>query len=263
MSQILDDFKTDLSRLRKMLGLAEALSILSPSLTLIDGLPDSDFKTKLLGFQEASISARAEMPILNGVLLLYLAGRFENFVRQVFEDLADTVASDRGEFGKLPKAMRENLVFYTAEIMQNPRKYGHAENGVAAFVSILSENLGGSLNNGVNSKCLSITLENMRPDILNDIFNRVGAVKIWERLGQQAQVQLHFEENNAERVTREARAKLNEFMELRNKIAHPSGEMTWPGIDEAKEYIDFCEVLSCGIDGICQVWATTLGKDIT
>jgi len=64
------------------------------------------------------------MPILNGVLLLYLAGRFENFVRQIFEDLADAVASDRKEFSELPKAMRENLVLYTAEIMQNPRKYG-------------------------------------------------------------------------------------------------------------------------------------------
>jgi hypothetical protein len=137
------------------------------------------------------------MPILNGVLLLYLAGRFENFVRQVFEDLVDTVASDRSEFSKLPKVMRENLVRFTAEIMQNPRKYGHAEKGVASFVGILSENLGGSLKSGVNSKCLSVTLENMRPDILGDIFNRIGAEKIWERLGHQAQVQLHFEENNA------------------------------------------------------------------
>jgi signal transduction histidine kinase len=246
-----------------MLGLAEALSVLSPSLFLIDELSASDFKTKLQEFQEAILSSRAEMPILNGVLLLYLAGRFENFVRQVFEDLTDTVASDRSEFNKLPKAMRENLIHYTAEIMQNPRKYGHAENGVAAFVGILSENLSGSLKNGVNSKCLSITLENMRPDILNDIFNRIGAVKIWERLGQQHQVQLHFGEDNADRATKEARAKLAEFMELRNRIAHPSGEMTWPGIDVAKGYIDFCEVLSTAIDGICQVWTSTLGKDTT
>jgi hypothetical protein len=246
-----------------MLGLAEALNALNPSLPLVDGLPDTELKVKLQEFQAASLSSRAEMPILNGVLLLYLAGRFENFIRQVFEDLADAVASDRKEFNELPKAMRENLIHYTAEIMQNPRKYGHAENGVAAFVGILSENLSGSLKGGVNSKCLSITLENMRPDILTDIFNRVGAAKIWERLGQQSQVQLHFEENNAERATKEARAKLNEFMDLRNKIAHPSGEMTWPGIDEAKGYIDFCEVLSSAIDGICQVWTTTLGKDTT
>lgn len=261
MSQILDDFKIDLSRLRRVLGLAEAVNSLAPVLPSPDDLPDSDFKTKLLGFREASLSSRPEMPILNGVLLLYLAGRFENFVRQVLEDLIDAVASDRKEFGELPKAMKENLVIYTAEIMKNPRKYGHAENGVAAFVGILSENLGGSLKNGVNSKCLSITLENMRPDVLSDIFDRIGATKIWERVGQQSQVQVHFGENNSERVTKKAKAKLNEFMDLRNKIAHPSGEMTWPGIDVAKDYIDFCEVLSCAIDGICPVWTTTLGKE--
>jgi len=101
----------------------------------------------------------------------------------------------------------------------------------------------------------------MRPDILSDIFSRVGAARIWERVGQQSQVQLHFEENSPERVTKEARAKLNEFMDLRNKIAHPSGEMTWPGVDDAKGYIDFCEVLSSAIDGICQVWTSTLGKE--
>ena len=44
-------------------------------------------------------------------------------------------------------------------------------------------------------------------------------------------------------------------------LEHPSGEMTWPGIDDAKGYIDFCEVLSSAIDGICQVWTTTLGKE--
>lgn len=262
MSQILDDFRTDLSRLRNILRLAEALSNLVPTFTLIEGLPDSDLKTKLQEFQEVSRVSHAEMPILNGVLLLYLAGRFENFVRQIFEDLADTVASEHEGFSHLPKQMRENLIIYTAEVMQNARKYGHAENGVAAFVKVLSENLSGSLSNGVNSKCLSITQENMRPDILNDLFGRIGATKLWERLGQQAPVQRHFEEDNAERASKEARTKLNDFMELRNKIAHPPGEMIWPGIDEAQGYIDFCEVLSSAIDGICQVWATTLGKEV-
>jgi len=261
VSQILDDFRTDLSRLTKILRLAEALSNLVPTFTLIEGLPDSDLKTKLQEFQEVSRASHAEMSILNGVLLLYLAGRFENFVRQIFEDLADSVASEHDSFSHLPKKMRESLIHFTADVMQNARKYGHAENGVAAFVTVLSENLTGSLSSGVNSKCLSITQENMRPDILNDLFARIGATKLWERLGQQAQVQRHFEQDNADRASNDAKTKLNDFMELRNKIAHPSGEMIWPGIDEAQGYIDFFEVLGSAIDGICQVWATTLGQD--
>jgi len=105
------------------------------------------------------------------------------------------------------------------------------------------------------------SFEEITPTTQRSLFSRVGAAKIWERLGQQSQVQLHFEENNADRATKEARAKLNEFMDLRNKVAHPSGEMTWPGIGDAKEYIDFCEVLGSAIDGICRVWTTKLGKD--
>src|SRR5947207_6445581 len=112
------------------------------------------------------------MPILTGTLLLYLAGRLENFVKETFEDLCDGLVSECGDFTHLPKPMQENLVRFTAEVIASPRKFGHAENGVIAFVNTLADNLNRRPLNGVNSKCLSITTENMWPDTLNEMFVR-------------------------------------------------------------------------------------------
>ena len=132
-------------------------------------------------------------------------------------------ASQFKEFSHLPKKMQENLVCFTAEVIANPRKYGHAENGVVVFVKTLSDNLTGGTLSGVNSKCLSITTENMWPDTINEIFSRIGANKVWERIGQQACIQVLFQIDQPEKATREAKKMLTDLMELRNRIAHPSG----------------------------------------
>jgi hypothetical protein len=200
------------------------------------------------------------MPILNGVLLLYLAGRFENYVRELFEDLSDTLALGCTTFSHQPKAKQVNLVKYTAEVMANPRKYGHAENGVASFVRTLANNLDEQPLSGVNSKCLSITSENMWPDTLADMFARIGVKQIWEKIGEQARVQQFWQVDQSDKATRASRKFLTDFMELRNQIAHPSGAITWPGMVETIRHIEFCEVIASTLMDLCSVWAGTLGR---
>jgi len=262
VNPILKDFILDLTRLRRMLALAETLSAFrccALTAEVIEGNPDKDVIGKL---QAAAKESHPDMPILNGVLTLYLAGRFENFVRELFEDLCDSVAGQCTYFSQLPKAMRENLIKFTAEVVSSPRKYGHAENGVIAFVGTLAENLNGYPLKGVNNKCLSITSENMWADTLQEIFGRIGANKVWERLGQQAPLQIFFHIDDPVKATSESRKVLNDFMVLRNKIAHPSGDLTWPSLDQALKYIDFCEKIATALSDICAVWATTLGDKL-
>jgi hypothetical protein len=151
--------------------------------------------------------------------------------------------------------MQENLVKFTAEVIASPRKFGHAENGVIAFVNTLADNLNSRPLNGVNSKCLSITTENMWPDTLNEMFMRIGARNIWNRLGQQACVQTFFQTEDPSKTSSEARSLLTAFMELRNKIAHPSGSLTWPSLEQVETYIDFCETLAKAITDVSGVYA--------
>ena len=222
-------------------------------------LDTTTLKDCVVPLHEALQAAHAEMPIVNGVLLLYLAGRFENFVRELFEDLCDTIAGECGQFSHLPRQMRQNLTKYTAEVIANPRKYGHAENSVIAFVNIMADNLNGKPLAGVNSKCLSITTENMWPDTLNDVFSRIGGNEVWKRLGQQAAIQTFFHVDQPDQANKEAQRSLTAFMKLRNQIAHPSGELNWPDLDQTLKHIAFCEVIARSLSEVCSVWASTLG----
>jgi hypothetical protein len=246
--------------LKKILALADAAGALRAFPLDPEAIADGDLKTAVIAVHTASQDSHMEMPIINGVLLLYLAGRFENYIRESFEDLTDTLADGAAEFAHLPKAMQVNLVKYTAEVIANPRKYGHAENGVASFVRILSDNLNGQPLSAVNSKCLSITSENMWPETLAEIFARIGIKNIWERIGQQAPVLQFFQVDQPEKATSESKAFLMHFMELRNQIAHPSGAITWPRLDETVRHIDFCEVIARALMDLCSVWSGTLIK---
>ena len=182
MNPILQDFSVDLERLRRIVSLFESLTAFRAVECGEASISDEPLRTTATNLHGAVQQSHAEMPILNGVLLLYLAGRFENFVREMFEDLSDTLAGQCGLFSHLPRQMQDNLTKYTAEVIANPRKYGHAANGVIAFVTTMADNLNGRPLAGVNSKCLSITSENMWPDTLSEIFGRIGANKVWERL---------------------------------------------------------------------------------
>jgi hypothetical protein len=260
MNFVLQDFILDLQRLKRMIDLSSQLRSF-PAIDLNPaGIQEDLVKDTVTKLHALARESHSDIPILNGVLLLYLAGRFENFVREIFEDLCDSLASQFTEFAHLPKQMQENLVRFTADVIANPRKYGHADNGVIAFVKILSDNLSGVPLSGVNSKCLSITTENMWPDTISEIFSRIGASKVWERIGQQANVQVLFQIDQPEKATREAKKTLTELMELRNRIAHPSGATTWPSTEQASQYLLYCEEIAIALSEICDMWSNTLGK---
>ncbi|MDU1036990.1 MAG: hypothetical protein E7A30_12660, partial [Staphylococcus sp.] len=66
-------------------------------------------------------SNHSNLTILNNTLLLFIAGRFESFVRDTFEELCKNIVAMTDKFAYLPKEMRENLIKYTSEIISNPR----------------------------------------------------------------------------------------------------------------------------------------------
>ena len=99
----------------------------------------------------------------------------------------------------------------------------------------------------------------MWPDTVNEIFARIGATKVWERVGQQASVQAFFLVDRPEKATKEAKDALRELMELRNKIAHPSAGITWPSADICIRYLDYCSTVAPVLTDICALWSSTLG----
>ncbi len=259
MNPVLSDFILDLNMLKSMVDMSGLFSSFPAFDLEDDAIQEVALREAVTELHLLASKNHLNMPILNGVLLLYLAGRFENFVRELFEDLCDSLASQVEEFSHLPKKMQDNLIQYTGNVIANPRKYGIADNEVVAFVTALSDNLSGTKLSGVNSKCLSLTTENMWPDTVKSIFSRIGATGVWERIGQQAGIQTFFEVDSPKRASDQARKVLSDLMTLRNRIAHPSGAITWPSADETYSYLKYCQLTATALSEICEVWSNSLG----
>ena len=145
--------------------------------------------------------------------------------------------------------MQENLPIYTAKVIAEPRKYGHAENGVRTFVSTLAKNLQPNAPiEEVNHQCLSITDANMKSEILAELFSRVGADNVWKLVAQQVSIRAFFKEAEVGAVEAKAKKTLNDLMDIRNKIAHPSGSFDWPSSEYIKDTINFLKLLAKVLD---------------
>jgi hypothetical protein len=258
MDPLLEEFRADLVRIEKLIELIELVRAF-PSFTQPEQLPLHHFVRHSCQIYDISKTCHNNTVILNGTIVLYLAGRFESFVRTIFEDLCDRIVSKCQSYDYLPRRMRDNLIIMTAEVMQNPRKYGHGELGIKSFIKTLAINLDeGNPLTEINSKCLSITTENMKADSMDELFNRIGAKDIWGKIGQQARVQRFFESSDNIFVTKEAKSLLNEIMNIRNNIAHPSGSISWPDSDGVKKFINFFEVIANAISEIVNVYEVDL-----
>lgn len=261
MDPIVKEFDDDLT---KILRQVELLDVLGCFVTCDPPYMDDDsflFFNNAKLVQEKVKESHANLPIARGTLILYTCGRFESMIRTMFEDLCQRLVATAKEYKRLPTKMQENLPLFTAKVISEPRKYGHAEGGVRTFVSVLAQNLQPNTTiEQVNHQCLSITDANMKADVLSELFGRVGVSEVWKQLAQQASIKTFFRENDISAVETKAKKKLNELMELRNKIAHPSGSIDWPSSDYLKDSIIFLKLLAKVLGELMDLYETTLCK---
>lgn len=244
MDIIFKEFERDLERVCDQLKLIDALKEFAALAPLDEDINTTEFARNSSRIHELSRSVHKELPILTGTLALYIAGRFEEYSRTLFEDLCERLVQKAPNFKALPKKMQQGLIEFTAMVVQAPRKYGFGEGAVASFIATLHENLSNPhVITAVNQQCLSITEANMRSEMLRDLFDRIGATKLWEKIGQQAPIQAHFGTSDPSQAQKLAEDELNELMKLRNLVAHPSGGITWPSTDSIRNYTRYLCVL--------------------
>lgn len=260
MDPIVTDFDSDLNKVTAQLDFIESIR------KFTSYIPEHDdpslvtpFGIQALAIHDVAKCVHSNLPLASGTLILYTCGRFEAMARMLFEDLCQRLASNAGSFARLPKKMRANLPIFTAKVISDPRKYGHSENGVRAFVTTLASNLAvGATVERVNHECLSLTEANMRADVLADLFGRIGVISIWTQISEQATLKAFFSEADSKQVETKARRKLDDLMELRNRIAHPSGELEWPSVDSLRNYIQFLRLLARSMSELTHVYEVTL-----
>jgi hypothetical protein len=258
MDPIFTEFKADLERVDRLVWLVKGLRTAKGVSLPEDALPRVPFVEYAEALHAGATSAHTDLLILSGTLLMYLGGRFEYFVRAEFEDLCQRIADKKASYANLPAKMRQSIITMTGTVIQNPRKYNHGDGAVETFVKVLAANFhDGTKPAGINAPCLSITTENMRFDTVRELFERVGATNFWERIGHQAVIQLYFDSADQGKTTSEIKGKLNEFMDLRNKIAHPSSTVNYPDPTKVEEYLGFFQALGEAISIVVPVFANT------
>ena len=257
MTPACDDFIRDIARIEKLLEFLDRCRHMPPCAA---GAPTSDAEVSWSReLQTASAGCKADFVILAGTLILYLAGRFEYFVRMTFEDLCSGIAQQCKAFRDLPREMRKSLIVYTAEVMLNPARFGHGEEGVKSFVRNLSQNVTDSERlSEINSQCLSITTENMRSATVEALFQRIGAKELWKRVGEQAKIQVFFMSSDAKKAEADAKRKIDELMDTRNRIAHPVSDVTWPDDETVLSYAKFLRVLAEALTDVSSVFQSSL-----
>ena len=105
------------------------------------------------------------------------------------------------------------------------------------------------------SSIVSVTEGNLRPDVFAELFGRVGVSNLWNEIGKQAamKVQTDLELENESDATKGAKSRLNEIIEERNAIVHPTGTGNLPDPDRVIAAGRFLRTLAEVLVQICSV----------
>ena len=137
MDPIIKDFENDLDKISSQLDFIDIIHKFTAFVPeLADAGSTSPFSIQAMAVHDGAKRIHGNLPLASGTLILYTCGRFESMTRTLFEDLCQRLVARAGQFNRLPKKMRDNLTIFTAKVISDPRKHGHAEGGVRACYAL-------------------------------------------------------------------------------------------------------------------------------
>lgn len=250
LNQISDDFRSDLDRFEHLLQIVKSLrdfGATSVPQEVHDGTVPWGEAAELLGHAQ---QRHTDMPIFSGSLLLYLSGRFEYFFRAAVEAAAEEIAGACSTFSELPDSFQKALIQRTADATQNSRRYGYDQIEVAALINNLANNLNATTDVGtINAATLTLTDSNLRPDAAQELLTRIALKSYWVEAGKQSKLKFELQTSNDTETKDAARRRLNEIMDERNSVAHPTAGTNFPDPDKVLAYSRFLRILGdCTVD---------------
>ena len=102
LPSILQQFHDDLDRATDLLDLVRHFRAFAGSAVPTDVSGGSSPWPEAVDLAGIAPSVRTDLPIMSGSILLYLCGRFENFVRDVVMAMGDEYAASATEYEDLP-----------------------------------------------------------------------------------------------------------------------------------------------------------------
>lgn len=244
----LDDFIRDLARAQRLLELMIEFREFGSSAPGAQN--PSQSWPEAANLYSLAQPVRTDLPVFSGSILLYLAGRFEFFISESIEVATDRLVAAASNYNALPEATRKYLRSKTLEVAKDPKKYRLEDAEVTQLLEdLVQRDKPGESYFNVDSRLISMTDRNMRPDMVEDIFKRIGLEKVWEEIGKQVDIKLYFGTNADGQCKEAARRRLNDLMAERNEVAHPTGSTSFPSADEVLEYMRFLLILGKALSG--------------
>ena len=238
-----DEFQADMEKAKNLLELVGEFRDFASSAPDPADQGDSWPEAKVLHARTSVV--RTSLPTMAGSMVLYIAGRYEFFVRQIVEACAQEMVSHANSFDELPKALRTALRAFSLEVAKSPNRYQRSE---AEANTVLDQYTSAVVATGndllIASGVISITDANMKAEILNDVLKRVGLSDFWREACKQNRVKLYYEENDEGSLQEKLKNDLNELMNQRNQIAHPTSSSTFPNHEQVLERVKFLGMLS-------------------
>jgi len=243
MTEYLDNYNRDLEDIKNTFNLLKSVENLRSLDIPLENI-DSPFLNKSIDIHQKVDISRNGIVKIPGIFVLFIGGRFEDFVKTIFEEFAIQFAHKHQNYSNLPEKFKSTIINNTTQVITSPRKFGFENPIQNTFIENLYKNVINNDLSTINHQCLSFTSGNLRSDILTDLFKIISVENIWKEIGEQIQIRTFFETDNANNATQQAKNYLNNFMNARNNVAHPSGGgSTWPSYDEVLKHIEFFKIL--------------------
>ena len=255
------EFNDVLDKIEKLTIMIESIREFSAKIKPAS-IPDSDFFDHAASLYLSSRENTQNLVILSGTLLLHLAGQFEQYVQDCMRIVADEYANKCSTFEDLPTVMQSNIISLTAEVILHPLKYNFEKEQVKALINQLSACISSSTNPvHINSNCLVITEQNMRPETLNELVKRFEIKDVWKEISKQTSIKTYLGIEIEAEIEKKMKEILNDLMEDRNRVAHPSSIPSFPDNQKLKYYIqylrEFSKVFSELMIQKCKVYKPT------
>ena len=254
----LQELEVDFERLLRLLQLLEQVREFG-ALESSSNAEGGDFADSARRLRDSVSSSSPDLAVLSGTLLLYAAGRFEHFARQLCEALCDTFATRAARYTDLPPAMQLHLITKTVEVLASPGRFGFDEIEARALIVTLARNLEADGDLGsVNSAAMSVTTTNMTQQALSELFKRLGLASLWSDVSKQAALKTHFATDKDSEASRLAHETLDEIMRTRNLIAHPTGSPEFPDVAKVATHVRYLRVLARTVTDVIKMHAASM-----
>jgi RiboL-PSP-HEPN len=250
MGITLNEFQDDVARLLLSLDLLHNVGEL-PTYPIPEGIEGSEFVKSATELHEFVRANKASILMWPPAIILYVCGRFEYYVKSAVETAAQEIATASTSYNRLPEDMRNNYYRLSIEAINYPRRYGYNAEETARMIKSLSDNLSED-SIDLDYERITITASNMRSDVVNELFKRIGFGDYWKIVGDNLDCRRHYQTYDNKVVISSVKKELEDMMDLRNSIAHPASGTTLPNLDATRKAILFFRMLSIVTEEICQ-----------